>query len=466
MNTHTQSATGGRRKSVRSYLIPILALLVLVPGISIAVAQGTGAHQAVSSSPTEARGAPIPQAALGAAPSAALETGFTYQGQLEHNGTPVSGDYDFQFILYDALVGGSQVGPIITATVPITEGLFTVDLDFGAVFNGIALYLDIGVTVSGGGTYTPLVPRQALTAVPYAQGLVFPFSASPSTGSDAFSINNTGGGGAADFRSSSTFATLFVQNSGDGNAFRADTGASSTGDAVVGLNYGIEGYAGPFELVNDANFRAAVYARTTGDGSAADLEVNNSNSSANALFARVMGTGWAGYFIGSGPSSKGVYITAPAGQVGLNVASGTKNAVVATEDGARMLYSEESTEVWFSDYGFGQLHDGKVLVLIDPLFAETVNLNEPYHVFVQAYGDAQLYVIERTSASFVVRAREGSDLNVEFSYRLVALRGGYEDNRLERAPWADEDPNLYPEKRVLWQARFPVLPPEPEGGTP
>jgi hypothetical protein len=443
-----------------------LALLVLVPGIGVAVAQGTGVHQAVGSSPTEARDAPEPLAALGAAPSAALGTSFTYQGQLEYNGTPVSGDYDFQFILYDSLVGGSQVGPIITATVPVKQGLFTVDLDFGAVFRGIALYLDIGVKTSGGGTYTPLVPRQALTAVPYAQGLVFPFNASPFTGNDALSINNTGGGGAADFRSSSTFATLFAQNSANGNAFRADTGPSSTGDAIVGLNYGTEGYAGQFELVNDTNFRAAVYARTTGNGSAADLEVNNTASSANALYARVMGTGWAGYFIGSGSSSKGVYITAPSGQAGLNVASGTKNAVVATENGARMLYSEESTQVWLSDYGFGHLHEGQALVLIDPLFAETFNLDEPYHVFVQVYGDAELCVIERTPTSFIVRTREGGDPNVEFSYRLVALRRGYEDERLERAPWADDDPNLYPEKRALWQARYPILPPEPERGAP
>jgi hypothetical protein len=29
----------------------------------------------------------------------------------------------------------------------------------------------------------------------------------------------------------------------------------------------------------------------------------------------------------------------------------------------------------------------------------------------------------------------------------MAKRLGYEDTRLERATWADNDPNLYPEKR-------------------
>jgi len=42
-----------------------------------------------------------------------------------------------------------------------------------------------------------------------------------------------------------------------------------------------------------------------------------------------------------------------------------------------------------------------------------------------------------------VRLRAG-DPGVEFSYRLVAARRGYEDKRLEPAAWADDDPNLYP----------------------
>jgi hypothetical protein len=109
------------------------------------------------------------------------------------------------------------------------------------------------------------------------------------------------------------------------------------------------------------------------------------------------------------------------------------------------MYSEESTEVWFADYGFGQLQDGKAVIAVDPLFAQTVDLNEPYHVFLQAYADAELYVSKRTAAGFEVHLREGA-ANAEFSYRIVARRLGYEGERMEPAPWADNDPNLYPEK--------------------
>jgi hypothetical protein len=141
------------------------------------------------------------------------------------------------------------------------------------------------------------------------------------------------------------------------------------------------------------------------------------------------------------------------GKVGLSVAGGSKNAVVRTADGSRLLYSEESSEVWFSDYGFGQLEDGVAVVPIDPVFAQTVNLAEPYHVFVQVYGVAEVYVTNRTPTQFEVQLLAG-DAAAEFSYRLVAKRLGYEDARLERAPWADNDPNLYPEK----QFDAPVLP--------
>jgi hypothetical protein len=101
---------------------------------------------------------------------APLGTGFTYQGKLTDGGTPANGLYDFELKLYDALSGGSPVGGTVTlGDVTVTAGLFTVQLDFGNVFDGMALYLDIGVRPGASvGAYTALAPRQALTATPYA----------------------------------------------------------------------------------------------------------------------------------------------------------------------------------------------------------------------------------------------------------------------------------------------------------
>jgi hypothetical protein len=96
-------------------------------------------------------------------------TAFTYQGQLESGGSPVTGLYDFTNALYNASSGGAQVGSTVTLlAVPVTNGLFTVILDFGAVFNGTSYWLQIGVRSNGVGSYVALSPRQELTPTPYA----------------------------------------------------------------------------------------------------------------------------------------------------------------------------------------------------------------------------------------------------------------------------------------------------------
>lgn len=101
---------------------------------------------------------------------APVGTGFTYQGYLEDGGAPANADYDFEFKLFDASVAGSQVGSTVPSdNVPVNDGQFTVNLDFGDVFNGTALWLEIGVRPwDSVGLYTTLTPRQMLSAVPYA----------------------------------------------------------------------------------------------------------------------------------------------------------------------------------------------------------------------------------------------------------------------------------------------------------
>src|SRR5262245_5006821 len=62
----------------------------------------------------------------------AQTTAFTDQGRLSESGNSISGNFDFQFKLYDALSGGIQQGSSLTRTnTSVTEGIFTVTLDFG-----------------------------------------------------------------------------------------------------------------------------------------------------------------------------------------------------------------------------------------------------------------------------------------------------------------------------------------------
>ncbi len=102
-------------------------------------------------------------------PQVPLGAGFTYQGQLKSGGEPVNAECQMAFRLYDAAApGGAQVGSAITATVPISDGLFTAALDFGdGVFTGDARWLGIQVQCPGDASYADL-GRQPLTAAPYA----------------------------------------------------------------------------------------------------------------------------------------------------------------------------------------------------------------------------------------------------------------------------------------------------------
>ncbi|HEX7294412.1 MAG TPA: tail fiber domain-containing protein [Pyrinomonadaceae bacterium] len=97
-------------------------------------------------------------------------TSFTYQGRLTEGGSAANGNYDLQFGLFDSLSGGTQVGSTQTLnTVAVSNGVFTVSLDFGAnAFNGASRFLEISTRPSGGGSFTLLSPRQPITSTPYA----------------------------------------------------------------------------------------------------------------------------------------------------------------------------------------------------------------------------------------------------------------------------------------------------------
>lgn len=94
-------------------------------------------------------------------------TAFTYQGQLHDSGTNANGTYTIICSLYDAVTGGNQIGSTVTSTATLVNGLFTVNLDFGAsAFTGAARWLDITVTNSGDSE--ELSPRVQVLPAPYA----------------------------------------------------------------------------------------------------------------------------------------------------------------------------------------------------------------------------------------------------------------------------------------------------------
>ena len=106
----------------------------------------------------------------GAATAAAQTSSFVYQGRLTDSGTAANGNYDLQFTLFDGLSGGTQIGSTQAInTVAVSNGVFSVSLDFGASsFSGANRFLEISARPSGVGSFTLLAPRQQVTATPYA----------------------------------------------------------------------------------------------------------------------------------------------------------------------------------------------------------------------------------------------------------------------------------------------------------
>jgi len=101
----------------------------------------------------------------------AQTTAFTYQGQLKDANGPVNGPTDFEFKLYDDPGAGTQQGSTVTKDdVAVTNGLFTVALEFGGEpFDGTALWLNVAVRPgASAGAYTNVSPRQPITSAPYA----------------------------------------------------------------------------------------------------------------------------------------------------------------------------------------------------------------------------------------------------------------------------------------------------------
>jgi hypothetical protein len=441
-------------------MIPVVGLLLV--GLLLGwVGRTWAGSEPASSTPSTPAYAVSPQLVV---PSA-----FTYQGTLQDGENPAEGEFDFSFDLYDAEDMGTLIGSDLSHDIEVVNGLFTVQLDFGAeAFKGDARWLAIGVRPGASiGSYTFLAPRQAITAAPYALSLRPGAKIEADTAAVVLSVTNTntnttsstaiyatgagptapviaanhqGVGHALYGSSASVYPTVGGSNSGGGLGVQ---GYSDLGNGVQGNTgnverYGVVGLHPNYTLADlpEGYFEAGgVFG---GENGVTGFSKRNFGY---AVWGYASGTSsWAGSFWGL---ANGVQVSSPSGSTGLSVAGGTKNAVVATAEGARLMYTEEATEVWFNDYGFGTTSNGRVIITIDPTYSQVANFNEPYHVFLQPYGDADLFVINRTPTQFEVVVANG-DKEVEFSYRIMAKRLGYETDRLERAPWADQDPNLFP----------------------
>lgn len=225
-------------------------------------------------------------------PLAPVGSGFTYQGRLLDGGNPANGQYDLRFTLFDALTGGNQVGtPVTLSNQTVTNGLFTVTLDFGAAtFRGDARFLQIEVQRNGGG-FVLLSPRQPLTPAPYAMSLMPGAVISATTTSNVFTVSNNGSG--IGIRGSSTSSSGVEGDSVSGSGVTGFT-SSSTSGAVSGTNLG----SGP----------GVVGTNPSGTGVLA--------TGGNGVFSTGVANNGAGVWgiANTGPNAAGVYGTSSSGR--------------------------------------------------------------------------------------------------------------------------------------------------------
>jgi hypothetical protein len=115
------------------------------------------------------------------------------------------------------------------------------------------------------------------------------------------------------------------------------------------------------------------------------------------------------------------------------VPPGVKSMAMPHSDGSyRRLYSMESPECWFEDFGTGELVEGGTHIELDPDYVATVQLDD-YHVFLTPEGDSMgLYIADKGPTGFDVREQQGGTSSLRFSYRVAARRKTGEGERLER----------------------------------
>ncbi|MCL4222761.1 MAG: hypothetical protein KJZ65_15485 [Phycisphaerales bacterium] len=279
--------------------------------------------------------------------AAIVGTAFTYQGYLEASGAPANGVYDLRFTLYNS-DGVLVAGPICHDNVTVTDGQFTVALDFGAQYTGVALFLDIGVRAGGAvgdcavGAYTALSPRQALTPAPYAMGLRLPYVGQGDVdGGPVVSVTNANAGA-----SSSSMRGVYVGPSvfgfidragirGESNVYPGAgvLGISDLYVGVVGYSYG-DGRYGTFGRADGLGATGVWGWATNTDGVGAWGLASSANGVGVKGTSYDVTNGWGGYFEGRGYFSDNVGIGTASPTAKLEVIGTVKSGGLQMTSGA------------------------------------------------------------------------------------------------------------------------------------
>ena len=355
-------------------------------------------------------------APLGTAASAPLSTSFTYQGQLKLSGVPVNGLCDFQFGLWDSASGGTQIGTITQPNVQVTNGLFTVQLDFGSgAFTGEARWLEIAVRYpAGSGSYTPLSQRQQLTAAPYALSLR-PGTIISGTAYQNLKVmsNAPTGGIPAALTGEMLTAKDGVGVYGSHNNTAADAGGAGVwGRTWSPLGSGVEGTGinGATGVKGTSDTGYGVYGSTAGGSSTPAGVYGTGRTGVKGESTVTNGTGVQGT-ANNGTAAWGVFGTSTAG-IGVRGASSSGVGVWALGAGAGMgapaLYANSSNASGIAVLGQSNSSDTTIVAWNQGTGDAFRSLNQAGYVAFRVLNTGQV-------VAPVVQITGGADLAEKFA---------------------------------------------------
>ena len=278
---------------------------------------------------------------------------------------------------------------------------------------------------------------------------VFGFTQGDSTAGVA-GENSQSGAGVRGLTASTTHAGVEGINTGNGVGVQGLSHFDGTGPGI-----GVHGKSAGVAIEGDSINSTGVIGRATAAGNPQPGVLGsatngygvfgfsaNSNGIAGQSGTSAAGcVGFAGapggYGIYGGTAVQGGYAGGFAGPVlvvgDFTATGGAKSAAVPHPDGShRRLYSLESPESWFEDFGEARLVNGSAQVKLDPDFLAVVH-NDKYFVFLTEVGDSGgLYVSGQSPTGFEVRARGSASAGGSFYYRVVAKRKDIAAPRLEK----------------------------------
>jgi hypothetical protein len=396
-----------------------------------------------------------------------LDTSFTYQGFLENGESPIDGNCDFRFTLYNAATGGSTVGSLNQATLAVDRGVFATKLDFGNVFSMQRRWLSVAVRCpAGSGSYTTLTPRTEITSTPLSNALPN-LSIDPSSGHIGINRNSYPFAYWLDVNGDIRSTTSVVATTSSGG-IRATLGSNYYGGLVtartgsgvtrssLALNTAGAGYVNTIGPNGSENVRLTSYSSDINNGY---ISVHDSSGVDRASMFILLSD--AGIMKTRGPNGNDNFIASTLnnypnnGYASVQDSSGTTQAgMYVNSSGQGVIFGDTKsfrttnpfdtdTEIWYASLegpeaaayirGTTQLVDGKATITLPEHFLAVAS--EPgmtVQLTPLSADSLGLAVVEKSLRGIVVQELHGGTGSYEFDFMVTAVRLGYEDFQVIR----------------------------------